>query len=219
MGNRRFASSITILIIAILLVYISKNLTAEKKQLPIYNPTDFNSELVDLSKQRDSINHVVANFSLINQNGDSITHLDYQNKIYVADFFFTRCPSICPIMTNNMNKLQNLFLEDNEVKLLSLSVTPVLDSVPVLREYASKNGAVQPKWNITTGDKKHIYDLARKSFFAAVDEGDGGFQDFIHTPNFVLVDKQKQIRGIYNGTLDEEVKRLMKDIDLLKTEK
>ncbi|GGW33322.1 hypothetical protein GCM10007383_17990 [Arenibacter certesii] len=114
-----------------LLVYISKNLTAETKQLPIYNPTDFNSELVDLSKQKDSINHVVANFSLINQNGDSVSHLDYQDKIYVADFFFTCCPSICLIMTNNMNKMQDFFIEDEEVKLLSLSVIPVLDSVPV----------------------------------------------------------------------------------------
>lgn len=218
MGNKRYTSIIAILIFIVILVYISRYIGTDTKSLPIYNPTDFNAELVDSSKQGVSIDHVVSNFSLINQNGDSVTNIDYQDKIYVADFFFTRCPSICPVMTNNMKKLQSLFLEDNEIKLLSLSVTPELDSVPVLREYAIKNGAIQSKWNITTGDKKHIYDLARKSFFAAVDEGDGGFQDFIHTPNFVLVDKRQQIRGIYNGTLDEEVNRLIKDINILKTD-
>ena len=113
---------------------------------------------------------------------------------------------------SNLEKLQNEFLNDKDVKLLSLSVTPEMDSVPVLYDYASKNGAIDTKWNITTGKKRHIYELARKNYFAVVDQGDGGLQDFIHTPNFVLVDKKKQIRGIYDGTKDEEIKRLVKDI-------
>ncbi len=114
-----------------------------------------------------------------------------------------------------MEKLQIEFLNDKDVKLLSLSVTPEMDSVSVLYNYASKNGAIDTKWNITTGKKKHIYELARKSYFAVVDEGDGGLQDFIHTPNFVLIDKEKQIRGIYDGTKDEEIQRLIKDIRTL----
>ncbi len=186
------------------------------RQLPIYNPANINPELVDRSVQDVNKNHTVADFSLTNQNGETITQEDYKDKIYVADFFFTRCTTICPIMTNNMVKLQETFLEDNEIKLLSLSVTPGIDSIPVLREYATNKGVIDSKWNITTGNKKHIYNLARKSYFAVVDQGDGGLQDFIHTTHFVLVDTKKQIRGIYDGTSDLEIERLIADIKILK---
>jgi len=186
--------------------------------LPIYNPADFTPELVDKSLQETSNNHTVADFNLINQNGENITQEDYKDKIYIADFFFTRCGSICPIMTNNMVKIQKEFLNNSDIMMLSLSVTPNMDSIPVLREYATAKGVNDSKWNITTGDKKHIYDLARKSYFAVVEQGDGGMQDFIHTPNFILVDKEKQIRGIYDGTDDEEILRLIKDIHILSDE-
>ena len=204
-----FAMGIGIMVYAI--VY-------EEENLPVYNPVDFNPELVDASIRNTVSNHTVADFELINQNGKTITQKEYENKIYVADFFFTRCPSICPIMSNNMEKLQGKFLEDKDVMLLSLSVTPTLDSVPILRRYADKHGVLDSKWNITTGDKKHIYNLARKSYFAAVDEGDGGLQDFIHTPNFILVDREKRIRGVYDGTKDEEIERIIQDITLLQEE-
>jgi len=183
--------------------------------LPIYNPSDINPELVDISLRETRKNHTVANFELINQNGIIITHEDYKDKTYVVDFFFTRCPSICPIMTNNMAKLQKEFLNYNEVKFLSLSVTPDIDSVAVLRQYATDKGVIDTKWNITTGNKKHIYELARKSYFAVSEQGDGGLQDFIHTPNFILVDKKKQIRGIYDGTDNDEILRLANDIKTL----
>ena len=186
-----------------------------EKQLPIYNPSDFNPDLVDKSLQSTTENHRVADFRLTNQNGKQITQADYQDKIYVADFFFTRCPSICPIMTDNLVKIQEEFLHNDDIMLLSLSVTPKMDSIPVLREYADEKGVIDSKWNITTGDKKHIYELARRSYFAVVEQGDGGLQDFIHTPNFVLVDKNKQIRGIYDGTNDDEIVRLINDIKIL----
>jgi protein SCO1/2 len=184
-------------------------------ELPIFNPTDFNPELVDATIQGINKNHTVSDFDLINQNGKVITQADYNNKIYVTDFFFTSCPSICPIMSNNMEKLQNIFLKENEVMFLSMSVTPEMDSVPVLKKYAEKNGVLDTKWNITTGDKKHIYNLARKSYFAAVDQGDGGLQDFIHTPNFILIDQEKRIRGVYDGTKEEEMDRIAQDIKRL----
>lgn len=188
---------------------------SSEKQLPIYIPSDFNPALVDKSLQGTTENHTVADFRLINQNGKLITQEDYRDKIYVTDFFFTRCPSICPIMTDNLVKIQEEFLNNDDIMLLSLSVTPKMDSVPVLREYADKKGVIDSKWNITTGDKKHIYELARKSYFAVVEQGDGGLQDFIHTPNFILVDKKKQIRGIYDGTDDDEILRLISDIRIL----
>lgn len=184
-------------------------------ELPVFGPKDFNPELVDVSLQNVENHHTVADFKLTNQNGELITQQDYDNKIYVTDFFFTRCPSICPIMSNNMEKLQQVFLKDDDVMFLSMSVTPEMDSVPVLRKYANDKGAIDSKWNITTGDKKHIYNLARKSYFAVVDQGDGGLQDFIHTPNFILVDKTKQIRGVYNGTNNDEILRLIDDIKTL----
>ena len=186
-----------------------------KKQLPIYNPIDINPKLVDKSVRNISENHTVRDFNLINQNGANITSKDYENKIYVVDFFFTRCPSICPIMTNNMLKIQEEFIKNEDIMLLSMSVTPEIDSVEILKNYAIEKGVNDSKWNITTGSKKHIYELARKSYFAVVEQGDGGLQDFIHTPNFILVDTKKQIRGIYDGTEDNEILRLIKDIKVL----
>jgi len=203
-----------ILVIFVIYGLLSCN-QASKNELPIYNPSDFNPELVDISLQKTSENHRVADFELINQNGETITQEAYKDKIYVADFFFTSCPSICPVMTNNMVELQNTFLENEAVMFLSMSVTPTIDSIPVLRKYATDKGVIDSKWNVTTGNKKHIYELARKSYFAVVEQGDGGLQDFIHTPNFILVDTEKQIRGIYNGTKEDEIQRLIKDINLL----
>jgi len=187
----------------------------QEKPLPIYNPTDFNPELVDKSLRNTSKNHTVSDFELINQNGRIITQKDYENKVYVVDFFFTRCPSICPVMTDNMVKLQSEFKNSPEIMFLSLSVTPEIDSIPVLRKYADDKGVIDAKWNVTTGDKKHIYELARKSYFAVVEQGDGGLQDFIHTPNFILVDKKKQIRGIYDGTNNADIQEVIKDIKVL----
>ncbi len=186
-----------------------------ERQLPIYNPSNFNPDLVDKSLRNSSKYHTVSDFTLTNQLGKIITQEDYKDKIYVTEFFFTRCTTICPIMTDNMIKIQKEFIKNEEVMLLSLSVTPEIDSVPVLMKYASKKGVIHSKWNLTTGNKKHIYELARKSYFAVVTKGDGGLQDFIHTPNFILVDKQKQIRGIYDGTDDAEILRLISDIKIL----
>ena len=182
--------------------------------LPIIGPSDFKDELVD-DKVNKEQSHFVSDFELINQNGDTITNKDYEDKIYVVDFFFTRCGSICPIMTNNMKKIQDKFLENDNLMLLSISVTPNIDNVATLKKYAKSKGVINSKWNIATGNKKHIYELARKSYFAVLKKGDGGLQDFIHTPNFILIDKKKQIRGIYDGTDDTEIKRVIKDIKTL----
>lgn len=210
---------ISILLVSVAFLYGIFHFLTPNKTLPVYNPADINPKLVDESLKDVTKNHKVLDFSLINQNGKVITQKDYENKIYVTDFFFTRCKTICPVMTNYMGVLQNEFKNNNDVKFLSISVTPNIDTVSVLKEYADLHKVVDGKWNITTGDKKHIYNLARKSYFATLEEGDGGLQDFIHTENFVLIDKQKQIRGIYNGTDEEEVDLLINDIQLLIKEK
>lgn len=189
-----------------------------KSELPIYNPVDVNPRLVDDAVRHINRDHKVGNFELINQNGKIITQDDFKNKIYIADFFFTRCQTICPIMAVNMAELQENYINDDEIKFLSHSVTPIIDSVSVLRTYASEKGAIDGKWEITTGDKRQIYALARKSYFAVLDEGDGGEQDFIHTEQFILIDKKGQIRGFYDGTEKNEMQRIYSDIEILKKE-
>jgi protein SCO1/2 len=193
-------------------------LVKPKTVLPVYNPVDVNPRLVDDRVKHISRDHKIADFELLNQEGQTVTQESFKDKIYVADFFFTRCQTICPIMTINMAELQAHYKDDPKIKFLSHSVTPIIDSVPVLRAYADKNGAIDGKWDITTGDKKHIYELARKSYFAVLDEGDGGDQDFIHTEQFVLVDSKRQIRGFYDGTDSRELERIYKDIQILKNE-
>lgn len=209
---------IFLLIFTVIGVPVFYHLVKVEKKLPIYNPTDINPRLVDYSLRGKTRNHTISDFKLINQNGNIITQEDYKDKIYVADFFFTRCKTICIIMAVNMKELQEYYKNDDEVLLLSHSVTPVMDSVPILRAYADKKGIIDKKWNVTTGNKKHIYNLARRSYFTVLDEGDGGEQDFIHTENFVLIDKERRIRGMYDGTKKENMKKIIDDITLLKEE-
>ena len=202
---------------AISLVVFYQLLSVEKR-LPIYSPSDVNPKLVDASVKHIQSNHKIADFSLTNQNGTTITNKTYEGKIYIADFFFTSCQTICIAMAYNMSELQAHYKEDADIMFLSHSVTPVMDSVPVLKAYALNKGVIDGKWNVTTGPKKHIYELARKSYFAVLDEGNGDENDFIHTEQFVLVDKDRRIRGYYDGTDKEDMKKIITDIVLLKEE-
>lgn len=188
------------------------------KKLKIYNPIDVNPRLVAFSMKHIRKDHSIANFELINQNGEIITSKNYKNKIYIADFFFTRCQTICISMAYNMSELQAYYKDDNELMFLSHSVTPVIDSVSVLKNYAESKGVIDGKWNVTTGAKKHIYALARKSYFAVLDKGNGDENDFIHTEQFVLIDKEKRIRGYYDGTDKKDMEKLKEDVVLLKKE-
>ncbi len=216
-----FKSVLPILLLIGLLTgfgYLVSQLLLPNRRLPVYNPSDVNPDLVDDSVIDITDHHTIADFSVVNQNGDTITQSDYENKFYVANFFFTRCQTICLPMMANMHILQDHYIDDDEVSFLSYSVTPIIDSVSVLHKYAVDRGIIQKKWNITTGDKKHIYELARKSYFAVLDEGDGDLQDFIHTERFILVDKKRQIRGFYDGTKEEDMAKIIADISLLKKE-
>ena len=183
--------------------------------LPIYSPNMVSQELVDEEIRFVKKYHKIADFSLINQNGENISEKNYQNKIYIADFFFTTCPSICPIMTDNMVYLQKKLLKNKNILLVSFSVTPEVDNVEVLKNYALEKGVLDSKWNLLTGNKKMIYELARKSYLVAKNDGDGGKYDMIHTENFILIDKEKRIRGFYDGTNNEEMNKLLSDIQIL----
>lgn len=208
--------AVVFLVLSAIIITLFYNALKPKKQLPIYSPAMVDSKLVDTTIQHVKKYHRIADFSLTNQNGETITHKNYEGKIYIADFFFTTCPTICPIMTKNMADIQREILNDDEVLLLSHSVTPVIDSVPQLKKHALEKGVIDSKWNMVTGSKKHIYELARKSYMVVLDEGDGGPYDMIHTENFVLVDKDRRIRGFYDGTKKEEIDKLLQDLKILK---
>jgi protein SCO1/2 len=184
--------------------------------LPIYSPSMVSKELVEENIQFIKKYHKIKDFSMKNQNGETITQEFYNDKIYVADFFFTTCPTICPIMTENMGYVQEKIKNDSDVLLLSFSVTPEIDTVEQLKKYSLEKNVIDSKWNLVTGNKKDIYNLARTSYLVAKTNGDGGKYDMIHTENFVLVDKEKRIRGFYDGTNSKEMDQLLNDIKILK---
>jgi protein SCO1/2 len=186
-----------------------------KKMLKVYNPSDVNPELVDSTIQYKSKYHTIADFAFTNQNGKTITQKDYEGKIYVADFFFTTCGSICPKMTVNLEEVQKAVADNPKVMLLSHTVTPEIDSVPVLKAYAVKHHVDDKKWNLVTGDKKDIYKMARQSYLAVKLGKPDELYDMVHTENFVLVDTRRRVRGFYDGTNPEDIKRLIADIDWL----
>jgi protein SCO1/2 len=188
---------------------------SKEKTLPIYEPGQVNPELVD-KDVRLVKDHRVGNFSLWDQKGNVTDSSFTGGYVHVADFFFTTCQTICPIMSASMEIVSSEFDPDDDVRFLSFSVIPEEDSIPVLRDYAIGYNVNYANWRLLTGAKEDVYSLARKSYFTLkpieVGMGDGGKGDFIHTNNFVLVDRQKRIRGYYNGTSVLDMKRLSKDI-------
>ena len=188
----------------------------QEDTLPIYQPYDINPALVDTTLMHVD-DHQILDFTLVNHLGDTVSLADVKGQILVVDFFFTRCTTICPVMSSNLKLLHDVLPEG--VRILSHSVTPVADSVSVLKSYAEKYTADASKWWFMTGDKTEVYNLARKSYFSCLDKGDGGYQDFIHTENVVLVDTQGRLRGFYDGTLSNEISQLYRDIQFLLHEK
>jgi protein SCO1/2 len=192
--------------------------TSRVNELPYYNEESFTPKWMDSKNNNLEAFHKIPDFSFLNQNGEKITQKTFENKIYVTDFFFTTCPGICPMMTKNMHLVQDAFKEDDEVLLLSHSVTPTIDSIPQLKKYAISK-KIGKNWHLVTGDKKEIYSLGRQSYFVENDLGETkSMDDFLHTENFILIDKNKHIRGIYNGLNKNSVKQLIADIKTLKKE-
>ena len=184
-------------------------------ELPVYNPSQLDPRLVgDAAKNEKGVHHI-SPFHLIDQDGDSVSLADVKGKVVLSDFFFTTCGSICPKMSTQLIRVQEKYKDEDRLMLLSHSVTPETDSVPVLKAYAEEYGVYHKRWRLLTGDRKQIYRLARNSYFADVDKGDGGPDDFVHTENFVLVDPQGRIRGFYDGTKPAEVDKAMADIQKL----
>jgi protein SCO1/2 len=188
--------------------------------LPYYNEPDFTPIFItDKSEVESKIKHIIADFSFLNQDSILISQKAIEGKIHIANFIFTSCGSICPKMTTNLKIVNDSLKNHSDIVLLSYSVTPRIDTPPVLKNYKAKNEITNPNWHFLTGSKKDIYSLARKSYFA---EEDFGFSkdstEFLHTEHFILVDKTKRIRGIYNGTLELEMQQMLDDIITLEKE-
>ena len=189
----------------------------QEKLLPVINPVDLEEEMVDPSvlMERKGYGHTIGDFSFLNQDGEIITQEDIEGKVFVAEYFFTTCLSICPIMNKEMQRVYSMYQSQEDFRILSFTVHPEGDTVAQMKRYADEHEAGH-RWHFLTGDKEELYSLARKSFFVlkpaeAENLGDAG-SDFIHTNNFVLVDRQKRIRGYYDGTSPTSVDSLMTDI-------
>ena len=209
--------AIVMFVLSVIIISVIIQIMKPERHLKVFQPAQVSADLVDTTLHYVKKYHTIADFSLTNQNGETITQADYDDKIYIADFFFTTCQTICPIMTNHMLKIQKALADDASILLLSHTVTPEIDSVAQLKKYAIEKGVNDEKWNLVTGDRKEIYDLARKSYLVAKDNPYEEF-DLIHTENFVLVDKKKRIRGFYDGTDAEAIEELLEDVKILQRE-
>ena len=195
----------------------------KEKSLPVINPVDVNKEMVDPELLRIGYGHKIGNFSFLNQDGKVVTQQDVKGKVFVAEYFFTTCGTICPIMNVQMQRVHKVYQGNKNVRILSFTVDPKVDTVAQMKRYAVAHGADVKSWFFLTGTQEKLYELARKSFFVlkpaeTENQGDVG-SDFIHTNNFVLVDKEMRIRGYYDGTNSKEVDELIGDIALLVKEK
>jgi len=214
---KRVLAFTLITITAILIAYFSPK--EKVKPLPIINPIDLESEMVAPELLRKGFGHKVGDFSFLNQEGITITQSEIEGKIFVVEYFFTTCKTICPKMNIQMQRISQRFENEKDLKILSLTVNPEIDTVAQMKRYAEAHGANSEKWHFLTGNKEALYKLARTSFFLLKPSetqnlGDAG-SDFIHTNNFVLVDRQKRIRGYYDGTSFKETNLLIKDIERL----
>ncbi len=208
--------AISIIAIATFILFEQKH----QRKLPILNPTDVNHALVDSSLHNKGVNHTILDFQLINQNGENVSQEIIKDKVVVANFFFATCPTICPIMNNQLSRIHDKYLYNNDVIILSHTVWPEIDTVEVLKDYGERYEADSRRWQFLTGKKKMLYNLARKSYLVAPSEHDpnfdqGGEGDFIHTENIVLIDKRRRIRGFYDGTDSLEVSQLIEDVQIL----
>jgi protein SCO1 len=207
--------------VALLAIIFAGCFAKEKaKHLPYYNTPDFTPQFLNTANDfKEKITHTINPFVFTDQNGKQVSDKDIEGKIHVANFIFTSCTSICPVMAKHMKLLQQEFKDNRDIVMLSYSVTPWIDNVDRLKKYAVNNEITSPNWHLLTGSKAEIYTLARQSYFA---EEDLGFTkdstQFLHTEHILLVDKTKRIRGIYNGTLELEAEQLIKDIKELMKE-
>ena len=209
--------AIVLMALSVIIISIIYSVLKPVEILPVYQPSAVSAALVSQEIRHQKKYHTISNFSLTNQNGQTVTHNTYKGKIYVADFFFTTCQTICPIMTSNMVELQDKLANNPDVLFLSHTVMPEIDTVAQLKKYAIQKKVNATQWNLVTGSKQEIYDLARKQYLVAKENPDDPL-GLVHTENFVLIDTQKRIRGFYDGTQTQEIDRILHDIGVLQNQ-
>ncbi len=191
----------------------------EDKNLPIYGHKDLRDRLVNGKNVVDTVYHTVPDFVFTDQDSSKVTNATFKDRIYIADFFFTSCPDICPAMTTQMLRVYEQFKTNDQIAFLSHTIDPKRDSVHVLKDYADRIGVdVSDKWYFVTGEKDKIYDIGMNGYMVTADEDSDAPGGFIHSGAFILVDKDQRIRGIYDGTKESKVDKLMLDIPKLLTE-
>lgn len=201
----------------ILLIFISSFISCnqEIKKLPVYGRNEITKKVLNGEIVIDTINHSIKNFSFYNQDSTKVTRDTFDNAIYVADFFFTTCPTICPIMQNNLLLVYNEFSENKNVKYLSHTINPEYDNTKTLKKYAERLGVSSDRWHFVTGEIEDIYKIAKDSYMISALEDENEPGGFLHSGTFLLIDTNKNIRGIYDGTREVEMSRLMSDIKIL----
>ncbi len=196
--------------------YASYQKLKPKRVLPIYNPVDLNPAVVDDDLERVGRGHRIGDFDLVDQWGNKADSSLLQGKVYVADFFFTTCPTICIAMGKNFQRIQEAYKDEPRLNLVSHTVMPEIDTVEVMHAYGERMGAIKGKWHLLTGEKEELYRMARRQYFAVMEQGTSFDEhDFIHTENVILVDEKKRIRGFYDGTSDSQMDLLIQDIQIL----
>ena len=209
--------AIVLMVLSVIIISIIYSVLKPVEILLVYQPSAVSAALVSQEIRHQKKYHTISNFSLTNQNGQIVTQDTYKDKIYVADFFFTTCQTICPIMTSNMVELQDKLANNSDVLLLSHTVMPEIDSVSQLKKYATQKKVNPTKWNLVTGSKQEIYNLARKQYLVAKETPEDPL-GLVHTENFVLIDTKRRIRGFYDGTQTQEMDRILHDIDVLQNQ-
>jgi len=189
-----------------------------EKKLPILGERDWVKKTVDGKEVVDTVYNKIPPFAFVNQYGDTVTEKAVENKIYITDFFFTTCPTICPVMKRQMVKVYQAYKSNPDVMILSHSIDPEHDTPQVLNKFAKDLGVEGTQWQFLTGDKQRIYEIGQKNYMSTAKEDTTVQGGYIHSGAFILVDKDKHVRGMYDGTTEEGTKKLLNDIERLLAE-
>lgn len=192
-----------------------ENQKNKKAEFPVLGRKQYVEKVVDGKTVTDTVDHTIPDYKLVNQDSNWVTPETFAGKVYVADFFFTSCPTICPTMKKEMLRVYEAYKDNDEVGIISHTIDPEYDTVALLKDFADKLDVEAPKWNFVTGEKEAIYELGQKGYMVTAMEDENEEGGYLHSGAFVLVDKERKIRGVYDGTRSEEVDKLITDIALL----
>ncbi|WP_296618538.1 SCO family protein [Marivirga sp.] len=192
-----------------------ENQKNKKAEFPVLGRKQYVEKIVDGKTVTDTVDHTIPDYKLVNQDSNWVTPETFEGKVYVADFFFTSCPTICPTMKKEMLRVYEAYKENDEVAIISHTIDPEYDTVALLKDFAEKLDVEAPKWHFVTGEKEDIYELGQKGYMVTAMEDENEVGGFLHSGAFLLVDKERKIRGVYDGTRSEEVDKLITDIELL----